>query len=43
MQGGRKLFYGGGRGGEGGGWVKMLATMVDRQQKLKKKTLVKTP
>ena len=42
MQVGRKLFYGGGGGG-GGGWVKMLATMVDRQQKIKKKTLVKTP
>ena len=36
MQGRRKHFYGmGGRGG--GGLVKMSATMVDRQRKIKKK------
>ena len=30
-------------GGGGGGREKMLATMVDLQQKIKKRTLTKTP
>ena len=45
LQGRRKLCYGGGGGGGAGGgaWVKMFATMVDRQRKIKKKHWLKRP
>ena len=41
LKGRRKLFYGGGMGGAGGGWVKMSATMVGQRQKIQKKNTSK--